>query len=369
MRKLHTAYKVFDAAAAICIAVLIVWAAYAKFGGEYGSVLIAASLVLGGLVCSFLCDVLHEAGHLLFGKICNFSFNSVRVGFVKIYKKDGYIRVTAKELPESVAGATEMLPRNSEKLYPRFLWTVAGGLLFSFLAFAALFACFLFYRRLPFAVFALTCTGLPYAFHLFFYNLLPLDNDSLFTDGAIFWGLLHRDASYRTAVNILAVEGYLNEGLAPAEIDAELYFGLPQLPEDDINFIILTSYRLMYYLDADDKAKAVAACERLESLMEYVPEYYEKDIASDILFCECSLKGDAALAESMYPALATHLLREDTLASHRILAAYELYVNGDKTAALSHVNEAQKKAETHQIPGLVKYEKKLLARIRGDLAR
>lgn len=41
MRKLHTAYKVFDAAAAICIAVLIVWAAYAKFGGEYGSVLIA----------------------------------------------------------------------------------------------------------------------------------------------------------------------------------------------------------------------------------------------------------------------------------------------------------------------------------------
>ena len=61
MRKLHTAYKVFDAAAAICIAVLIVWAAYAKFGGEYGSVLIAASLVLGGLVCSFLCDVLHEA--------------------------------------------------------------------------------------------------------------------------------------------------------------------------------------------------------------------------------------------------------------------------------------------------------------------
>lgn len=108
-----------------------------------------------------------------------------------------------------------MLPRNSEKLYPRFLWTVAGGLLFSFLAFAALFACFLFYRRLPFAVFALTCTGLPYAFHLFFYNLLPLDNDSLFTDGAIFWGLLHRDASYRTAVNILAVEGYLNEGLAP----------------------------------------------------------------------------------------------------------------------------------------------------------
>lgn len=283
----------------------------------------------------------------------------MRVGFVKIYKKDGYIRVTAKELPESVAGATEMLPRNSEKLYPRFLWTVAGGLLFSFLAFAALFACFLFYRRLPFAVFALTCTGLPYAFHLFFYNLLPLDNDSLFTDGAIFWGLLHRDASYRTAVNILAVEGYLNEGLAPAEIDAELYFGLPQLPEDDINFIILTSYRLMYYLDADDKAKAVAACERLESLMEYVPEYYEKDIASDILFCECSLKRDAALAESMYPALATHLLREDTLASHRILAAYELYVNGDQDCrALARERGAEEGGNVSD-PGTRKIRKKV----------
>ena len=156
--------------------------------------------------------------------------------------------------------------------------------------------------------------------------------------------------------------------MTPAEIDQKLYFGLPQLPEDDFNFILLTDYRFMYYLDAGDEEKALFAADRLKSVLEYVPPYYAKDIAADILFAECALRGDAALAKKMYPALQKYLEREDTLQARRILAAYELYVNKDKLAALRQLNAAEEKAEKYWVSGIAKFEKKLIACIREDIA-
>lgn len=368
-KTLLTVGKIIDAIATLALAVLIIYTAYAKYYLSYSSVLIAISLILGGLVCSFMCDILHEAGHLLFGALCDFSFNSIHIGFIKIYKSCGKIRCTVKELPGSIAGMTEMLPKNSDNLHKRFLRMVAGGLLFSCLVFLALAMCFVFNWRLPFVVYVLTCTGLPYAFHLFFYNFLPLDNENLFTDGALLWGLIYKDNSYMTAVNILAVEGYMNLGYTPGQIDKKLYFGLPQLPEDDFNFIILTSYRLMYYIDTCDNEKAAAASDRLSNLLEYVPGIYYKDIASDILFCECYIKGNIAEASKLYPTLENYLKREDNITSHRILAAYELYVNNDKKAALNHLNAGEMKAEVNGITGLVGYEKKLIHCIREDIIK
>ena len=225
-----------------------------------------------------------------------------------------------------------------------------------------------FYARIPFVAYALVCSSLPCAFHLFFYNALPFSSEDLDTDGALLRGLIKKETSYLTAVNILAVEGYLYQGFSPSEIEQKLYFGLPQLPEDDFNFILLTNYRLMYYLDGGDIENAVRACDRLESLLEYVPSYYFDDIASDILFCECAVKGNADVAREMYPSLEKYLRIEDTLQSRRILAAYELYVNGDKLAALRELNAAEEKAEKCWVAGIAKYEKKLIACLRADIA-
>ena len=58
---------------------------------------------------------------------------------------------------------------------------------------------------------------------------------------------------------------------------------------------------------------------------------------------------------------------ENTLPSHRVAAAYELYVNGDFKAALQEVSAAQQCAENCPVPGEEKYERRLLARIRADM--
>ena len=360
--------KVFDILAVIALSAVIVYLGYEHYYAEIDSVVLIFALVLGGLLSALICSVFHELGHIVFGLACGFRFNSLRIGMFKLYRGDGKLRCTFKDIPETVAGAAEMLPRNAEGLYSKYLLVTLGGLAFSFLFLLAAILTLYFYQRIPFIAYALVCSSLPAAFHLFFYNALPFSSDDLDTDGALLRGLIKKETSFLTAVNILTIEGYLYQGLSPSEIEQKLYFGLPQLPEDDFNFILLTNYRLMYYLDGGDIANAVRACDRLEGLLEYVPSYYFADIASDILFCELTIKGETDVAKEMFPRLERYLRSEDTLQTRRILAAYELYVNRDKLAALRELNAAEEKAENYWVAGVAKYEKKLIACLRADIA-
>jgi hypothetical protein len=72
-------------------------------------------------------------------------------------------------------------------------------------------------------------------------------------------------------VNILRVQGQVNGGKNLADIDESLLFDLPQLPEDDINFIILTQLRYEYYLAKGNDSEAYKYFTRYKDLIKYLP--------------------------------------------------------------------------------------------------
>ena len=366
-RVIEKGIRIVDILLTFALAITVVILGYYRFWQTMDAVLLALLLILGGLLSLLICTALHEFGHVIFGLCCGFRFNSMRIGFMNIHRKDGKLRITFSRLPESLAGATEMLPRNAEKLYSRFLLTISGGLIFSFIVLAAACVVLFLYPIVPFAAYIFVGTALPFAFHIFFYNVLPFNDDNLDTDGGMLRGLLKKEPSYLTAVNILAIEGYLYQGKTPAEIDKALYFGLPQLPEDDLNFIVLTSYRFMYYVDSGDVESAIKASDRLAGLLEYVPRLYYNDISAEILFCECCMKGDLESAQKRYECIRQYLQGEKCLQTYRVCAAYELYVNKDKIAALRALSAAQQKADDCVIEGLQRYERKLISCIRADI--
>lgn len=366
-RLIEKGLRIVDILLTFALAITVVILGYYRFWQTMDAVLLAVHLILGGLLSLLVCTALHELGHVIFGLCCGFRFNSMRIGLMNIHKKDGKLRITFSRLPESLAGSTEMLPKNADKLYSRFLVTISGGLIFSFVVLAGACVVLFLYPIVPFAAYIFAGTALPFAFHIFFYNILPFNDDDLDTDGGMLRGLLKREPSYLTAVNILAIEGYLYQGKTPAEIDRELYFGLPQLPEDDLNFIVLTSYRFMYDLDSGDVESAIKASDRLEGLLEYVPRLYYNDISAEILFCECCMKGDIASAKRRYEEIRQYLTGEKSLQTYRVCAAYELYVNHDKIAALRALSAAQQKADECELEGVRRYERKLIACIRSDI--
>lgn len=359
--------RFFGLIVAFALGGTVIYIGYLQYWSELGSALIIILLVLGGLVSGIVCNAFHEFGHLVFGWLCGFRFNSIRIGFLTIFRREGRIRLSFRELPSSIAGATEMLPKTSDRLYSRFLAVIWGGLIFSFLFLAGAAVSLILYRKLPFAAYMFLCTALPFAFYIFYYNVLPFNDDNMDTDGGMLRGLIKQETSYLTSVNVLAIEGYLYQGYTPSRISRELYFGLPQLPEDDLNFIILTDYRLHYYLDCGDIENAGKAGDRLESLLEYVPKFYKNEILTDILYCKSCLQRDKAAAEHYYEQTSMYLKGENSLRTRRILAAYMLYVKSDKMGALREVNEAERKAEEYDISGVAKYERKLIAGIRADI--
>ena len=366
-RTLERILRAFDILFTVALAGAVVYLGYARFYRDYNALLAIVAMLLGGVVSGVAACVFHECGHLLFGALCRFRFNSLRIGFVRIYRTGKALRVSFGVGGDpSLAGETEMLPANGEHIYGKFLATVCGGLLFSLLFLAGAATSLALHARLPFAAFVFLCTAVPTAFHLFFYNVLPF-NDEPATDGALLYGLLRHDVSAMTAVNLLAIEGHLMQGFTPAQIDGKLYFGLPQLPEDDFHFILLTEYRMAYYLDGGDVVSAQKAAQRLESLLEYLPASARMPVRADILFARCAIGGDREGAQALYPAVRGYLHAEQSVTAKRIAAAYELYVNGDKAAATCELSSAERLANECAVPGLAKYERKLIACIRADI--
>ncbi len=350
---------------AIAQAVLVVYFGYAAFYRDYHAALLIVAMLLGGLLSSALSCLFHELGHIVFGKLCGFRFNALHVWFFHVVKTGSGVRFRLGRMPEDEAGSAEMLPLSADRMRARYALVTFGGLLFSFLWFAGALLALIFVCSSPFAVYTLIATSLPYAFYLFACNLLPFSDPP--TDGAILIGLARKDASALTAVNILSVEGYLMRGETPAQIPEQLFYGAPQLPEDDPNFVLLTDYRLARALDGGDMQSAVALSDRLKDLAEYVPPYCRFEIAADILFVECAVKQNADEARRMYPALRQYLNGERTVTAQRIAAAYELFAGGSRPACLRHLSAAQELADSCSVPGLAQYERKLLGCIREEL--
>lgn len=191
-RVIEKGIRIVDILLTFALAITVVILGYYRFWQSMDAVLLALLLILGGLLSLLICTALHEFGHVIFGLCCGFRFNSMRIGFMNIHRKDGKLRITFSRLPESLAGATEMLPRNAEKLYSRFLLTISGGLIFSFIVLAAACVVLFLYPIVPFAAYIFVGTALPFAFHIFFYNVLPFNDDNLDTDGGMLRGLLKK---------------------------------------------------------------------------------------------------------------------------------------------------------------------------------
>lgn len=349
----------------LVVGIIIIYFGYYHYYTDYNAALIIFVLLLGGILSSIVCCIFHELGHIIVGKICGFRFNAVQILSVRIYWQGNRLKAGWRRLDDQLLGAAEMLPKNADRMYEKYFAETAGGLVASLLWLAGAITALALSSHMHFVVYSLTCTSLPCAFYVFYKNILPFGDPP--TDGAILTGLIGKDAAALTVVNMLAIEGYLSIGKTPGEIDHALYFDLPQLPEDDYNFLILTDYRIAYSIDSGDITGAVQYSDRLKGLLEYVPKQCFNEIVGDILFCECVYKRDAAEAEKLYKKIRPYLLGEGDITSHRIDAAYETYIRKDKIAALRKLSAAQQSLESCRVQGVALYEKKLLEYIREGI--
>lgn len=244
-------YKIMTAAAVVFSAGLLA-GILAVCWFEYGSPLIISLTGVGACLFLPICSFLHELGHALFGL---FSKMRAEVNISSAFTcfSPSFCRI---------------VPHTDRGVRGRFLATACGGLAVNLLL-IAFGLCALAIPEIP----TFLAAVLPASFYIFAVNIAPAAGNNK-TDGEVICGLIRFDDSARVAVNVLTIQSKILAGTPISDIDEKLFFDLPQLPEDDIEFIILTDLRRRYFEARGDAALAAKYAERFESLKEYLPDCY-----------------------------------------------------------------------------------------------
>lgn len=333
---------------------------------NYGGTMFEAGLkfLVGAIVAGFVHALVHELGHLLSGKRNGFAFSEMVVWFLcwtKVKRRTVFKFVMIGE----EAGYTQMIPTHTDNIEKRLKNMTKGGMIASFI-FMLFGIPALFLTFLPVWVYVIWVMFLPIGAYYFFGSALPTSSLGVRNDGAVIYGLKRKDAQAKVTVNLLKIQAEMYNGKRPSEIDKELYFNLPQLPEDDPTFTMLLNARYYYYLDAKDYENAKAITKRLLSLEEYLPKGYINLVKTDALYDACTFNCDEDVADDLVYELEKYLNNVNSVTNVRVKLAYLVYIKGERDNLDMFFKKAFKEVDRCQIKGQGEMEKKLIEKIHED---
>ena len=193
-----------------------------------------------------------------------------------------------------------------------------------------------------------------------------MTSDGVNNDGAVIYKIKKMDDSSKVAMNLLKIQAEMYQGKTPAEIDESLYFDLPQLREDDLNYFFLLNARYNYYLDKEDFEKVKEATDRLMALEEYVSKDMMDVVKADALYNACTFDFDETRADDLTYELEKYLNFYNNATNIRIKLAYILFVKGEREVFEPFYKQAVKETNRCQIKGVALFEKKLLDKIKVE---
>lgn len=320
------------------------------------------TLVVGAIVSGLVITFFHELGHVIAGKKNGFAFVSMQVLCFKWTKEKKKIKFSFAMLGNQ-AGFTEMVPTSLENMEKRYANMTKGGFLSTILPIAFGLAP-LFISSLSLWAFSIWVMFLPVGVYSLCDNAFPMLQEGFRNDGAVLLGLKRNDDSSKVMVSLLKVQSEMYNGKTPAEVDEKLYFDLPQLPEDDVNFFMLLNARYNYYLDKKDFDNAKKTTERLLSLEEYFPKEYLYVAKADALYNACTFDFNEKVADDLTYELEHYLNSVNNCTNIRIKLAYILFVKGERDCFELFYKKGNKEALKCQIKGLAKFEQGLLEEIK-----
>ncbi|MBR2448597.1 MAG: M50 family metallopeptidase [Clostridia bacterium] len=320
--------------------------------------------LVGAIVAGLINTFAHELAHLIVGKKNGFAFSVITVWFFKWYKVKNKVRFAFTMIGEE-AGYTEMIPKNKDNLSTRFKKMTLAGPIASFVLMILGVPAF-FVKGMSIWLFCVWSMFLPIGAYIFFTSALPASSYGVRNDGAVAYGINKKDDVSKVTLNLLSIRADMYQGKSPAEVDESLYFDLPQLPEDDINFTMLLNARYLYYLDKEDYENAKKVTERLTGLVDDIPKDFRAPVLAHALYNACTFNYNEDLADDIVYEIEKYLNNVNNAANVRAKLAYLLYVKDETQAFDMFYKKGIKEADMGQIKGLGLFERKLFEKMKQD---
>ncbi len=325
---------------------------------------IVGFLLLGAIIAGFIVAVSHELGHLLAGKRNGFKFQTIAIWFFK-WTKVGKRTVFSFTLPLEEAGYTEMFPTASENMAKRYAKMTRGGI-YGPLVLMLIGAVALFFPKIPLILFSVWSMLLPLGAYYLFGNLLPTSSYGVYNDGAVLYSLKKQDDIALVTTALLIFQAEMYNGKTPSEIDENLLFDLPQLPEDQPVYAMLLDARYNYYLDKEDYENAKLVSLRLASILDYMPKHIKFIAQTNALYNACTFDFNEEKADDLMYELEKFLNRVNTTLTVRAKLAYLVYVAKQTENAEIFFKKGIREAKRSGIKGLCNFEMKLFDKIKND---
>jgi len=351
---------------AVTIATIVVSILLIRTYNSADTFLMVVLFIAGAVIAAFLCTVFHELGHVFAAKKNGFQVTHVKIWFF-LWTIRGKRKTFDFVLPGGEAGATETVPQTPENMPKRLKKLTLGGIYGSgvMLLLGAVFASL--YMFLPLTAYCILTAFLPVSAYFFFDSALPMINGGLLNDGGVLYGLRKKTDSLAVQCSVLRIQAEMFGGKTPAEVDQTLYFSVPQLPEDDVNFYHLLNARYNYYLDKEDYENAKKVITRLYGLTEDMPTYIKNVVMTDALYSTCTFDFNEDRADAIMYELDKYLNSINDAQSLRAKLAYLLYVKKETEYAEEFIERGLKEAGKCVIKGQGLFEKKLFDKLENDL--
>lgn len=355
---------------ALLFAGMLVWeffvARYLILSGMNGWIL-ALLTVLSICISLAVGITLHELGHLVLGIIGGMEFKSINLPFISVTKiTKGKYKLAFSRL-EGFLGACEMYPNGKTSPRRAFAMQSLGGPIGSLIW--LLIGCLILALTPYISGYLVVLLGMGTFISLDFFlrNALPSVSNGAKSDGAQLLDIYKNTPSSKVLIAVLTAQSAYRRGLTPSQLPLELFYDLPQLPEDDPNYVFLLNNRYLYALDSLDIGMMSDVDRRLRSILPIVPDIYAEQINCDIFFDAFFVDKDLTFLKANLTAVMKYLEKNDGVTACRIRAYYYFYV-GDIPSAFSQMEACRNFAASYPIKGIAKMEVNLINHLERMIA-
>ncbi|WP_294577971.1 hypothetical protein [uncultured Thomasclavelia sp.] len=316
--------------------------------------------VISIIIAFTLGIIIHESGHLFFGLLTGYQFNSFRIGKIIIIKQNNHLNI--KKLAISGTGGQCLLqPPKYSVDFPYFLYNAGGGLfnlLVSFLSFILLLD--QTNEIIKIGLISLSIINL----YLGLVNLIPL-RLAVPNDGYNILSIIKNPESRYSFYSQLQINYLQTNNIPFKDMDACLFW----LPKDANLNNPLNQAILFAQVDSlHEQFKFHGAKILIEQILNncQLIAYYSNSLKLEYLFY-LIIEDEISKAKDLFYELKPFInqtLKNNIINCYRIMYAYELLINHDYQEAMTYYTKIENIIPSYPYPNVIKTEKQILALIK-----
>lgn len=331
-----------------------------------GNLLVFALIIILFYLIIYLQIIVHEGGHLLFGKLSGYQFVSFRIGKWMLISNKG--RHTFKKYTiVGTGGQCLMMPPECDGChYPYILYNLGGCIANILVSLPCLLLYFYFPHSNIFSIFLIFTFIIGIAFALI--NGLPLQLSGIATDGHNAFSLgKDKDARYAFWLQ-LYVNGLLTSGMHLHDMPSEWF----EIPENfDWSNSLNCSTAVLRFSYLNDKMGIEEATALAKFLLEEAPgtlEIHKNELRCELLFYEITGLCRKDEIEKLYTKKLQNYIKatKSYVSRKRLMYAYELLVNHNDAAAQKEFDAFEKTAKSYPYSGEIENERDLIFHIKEN---